>query len=123
MQRIGKWGQRGKETLAVHEVGEAAAMVRSLRELEWREEKGGGEGIRSTGRRASCCVPQKKKKEGVRYADEGEDREPIGCGKEGESALCECTKRVLHSQMIAERKWVPISIASVGHVETVTQRA
>ena len=40
MQRAGKWRQRGKETLAVHEVGEVTAMVRSLHELEWREEKG-----------------------------------------------------------------------------------
>ena len=37
--------------------------------------------------------PQKKKKEGkrgVRYKSEGGSREPIGCGKEGESALREC---------------------------------
>ena len=64
MQRTGKWGQHGMETLAVHEVGEASAMVRSLRELEWREEKGGGEGIRSTRMHASYRVLPKEEKGG-----------------------------------------------------------
>ena len=54
-------------------------MVRSLHELEWREEKGGGEGIRSTGRHASGRVPKIRKIRGVWYGDEGKDREPIGC--------------------------------------------
>jgi len=33
VQHTGKWRQHGKETLAVHEMGEASAMVRFLREL------------------------------------------------------------------------------------------
>ena len=45
MQRTGKWRQSGRETLAGHEVGRASAMMRSLRELEWREENGGEKGF------------------------------------------------------------------------------
>ena len=34
VQRIGKWRQSGRETLASHEVVIASAMVRSLHELD-----------------------------------------------------------------------------------------
>ena len=61
VQRTGKWRQCGKEPLVVYEVGEASAMIRSLRELEWREEKGGGKGICLMGRRASGRVPKRGK--------------------------------------------------------------
>ena len=44
VQCTGTWRQRGRETLAGHEVGRASAMVRSLHELGWREEKGGERG-------------------------------------------------------------------------------
>ena len=40
VQRTRKCRWSGRETLAGHEVGRASTMVRSLRELEWREEKG-----------------------------------------------------------------------------------
>ena len=49
VQRTRKWRQSGRETLASHEVGRASVVVRSLHELEWRKEKGGGSG---TGTRA-----------------------------------------------------------------------
>ena len=39
MQHAGKWRRSGRETLASHKVGSASAMVRSLHELEWKEEK------------------------------------------------------------------------------------
>ena len=64
MQRARKWRQSGRETLASHEVGRASATVRSLRELELREEKGGGEGIHSMRRRPSSCVPKRRKRRG-----------------------------------------------------------
>ena len=35
-----EWRRRGWETLMVYEVRKRSAMVRTLRELEWREEKG-----------------------------------------------------------------------------------
>ena len=35
-----KWRRHGWETLMVYKVRKRSAMVRSLRELEWREEKG-----------------------------------------------------------------------------------
>jgi len=59
-----KWRWSGRETLASHEVGRASGTVRSLRELEWREEKGGGEGIHSMRRRPSSCVPKRRKRRG-----------------------------------------------------------
>ena len=57
----------------------------------------------------AAMSPKEERREGVGYGDEGEDREPTGCEKEGESTLRECTKRVLHSQTRAERQWVPVS--------------
>ena len=59
-----EWRRHGWETLMVHKVRKKLAIVRSLRELEWREEKGGGEGIRSTRMRASYRVPPKEEKGG-----------------------------------------------------------
>ena len=47
-----------------HKVGRASALVRSLHELEWRKEKGGGEGIHSTRKRPSSCVPNRRKRRG-----------------------------------------------------------
>ena len=64
VQRARKLRWSGRETLASHEVGRASATVRSLRELEWREEKGGGEGIHSTRRHPTSCVPKRRKKRG-----------------------------------------------------------
>ena len=62
-------------------------MVRSLRELEWREEKGGERGSLDE---EACERPcPKRTKGGVRYGGEGESREPTGCGKRRENELCE----------------------------------
>jgi len=48
-------------------------MVRSLRELEWREEP-------------------KEEKGGVRYGGEGESREPTGCEKRREKGTVRVNK-------------------------------
>ena len=40
-----KWRRHGWEALTVHEVGKKSAMVRSLRELEQREDEGEGRGF------------------------------------------------------------------------------
>ena len=40
-------------------------------------------------RRASGRVPKRGKQEGVRYGDEGEDREPIGCWEKGKRTVHE----------------------------------
>jgi len=58
-------GRSGRETLASHEVGRASAMVCSLHELEWREEKW-RRGLDSLdGEACKRPCPQKKKKWGV----------------------------------------------------------
>ena len=49
------------ETLAGHELGRVSAMVRSLRKLEWREEKGGERG--SLGEEV-CEQPCPKRRKG-----------------------------------------------------------
>ena len=59
-----KWRWSGREILASHEIGRSSARVRSLCKLEWREEKGGGEGIHSMRRRPSSCVPKRRKRRG-----------------------------------------------------------
>jgi len=60
-----------KGTLAGHELGRVSAMVRSLHELEWREEKG-EDGVRSMRRHASGHVLKEEKGGGVRYGGESE---------------------------------------------------
>ena len=55
-------------------------MVRSLRELEWREEKEEGRGFARWGGVQMVVFPKEEKGEGkgVRYGSEGRDREPTG---------------------------------------------
>ena len=62
-------------------------MVRSLRELEWREEK---EGERGSLVEEACerpCPKRRKRRGPIR--GEGESLEPTGCGKRRENELCE----------------------------------
>ena len=66
-------------------------MVRSLHELEWREEKGEDWGFaRRGGIRAAMSQKEEKGegKWGVRYGSKGGDREPTGCP--------ENRKRIVH---------------------------
>ena len=65
-------------------------MVRSLRELEWREEKGEERGFARRGRCAGGRVPKRRKQDwGVQYGDESEDREPTGCQEKGKRTVHE----------------------------------
>jgi hypothetical protein len=73
-----------EESPVGHKVVGASAMVRSLCELEWEkgERRGRGSlGKEACGRRA---YKKRKEREGVRYRNEGENREPTSMpGKEG----------------------------------------
>jgi hypothetical protein len=78
-------------------------MVRSLCELEWgkRRKEGMGfdwqGGVRATG-------PQRKRKRGVWYGNESENREPTRVpGSEG--VLCDKTRRVRHNAMAARERY------------------
>ena len=48
----------------VHKVRKRSAMVRSLRELEWRKEKGVERGFVRRGRRAVAAFPREEKERG-----------------------------------------------------------
>ena len=70
----------------VHAVGIKSAMVRSLCELGWREDKERrGEERRGGSLNEEACerpCPKRRKRRGegeVRHGDEGEDQEPTGC--------------------------------------------
>ena len=64
-------------------------MVRSLCELEWREEKGEERGFTRRGRRAAVVSPKEENRRRVWYGDESEDREPTGCQEKGKRRVHE----------------------------------
>ena len=47
-----------------HEVGKVSTMVRSLRELEWREEKREERGFAQRGRRVAAMSPKEENRRG-----------------------------------------------------------
>ena len=64
-------------------------MVRSLHELEWREEKGEERGSLDKGGVQAAVSPKEENRRGVRYEDEGEDQKPIGCREKGKHTVHE----------------------------------
>jgi hypothetical protein len=118
-----KWRRRrGKSLVKGHKMGRASAMVRSLCELEWGKRRKEGMGFdRQGGVRAT--VPKRKEKRGVRYGDEGKNREPTRVpGSEG--VQCDKMRRVRHSAVATRERhtWAPPQMASAGHAVTATRR-
>jgi hypothetical protein len=80
-----------------------------------------GEKARSTRRRSSNGAQKERRKRGVRYGDEGENREPTRMlGKEGHIAQeDEASAAQCRSLTRAGRKWALAQMAFVGHIEIV----
>jgi hypothetical protein len=96
-----------------HEVGNNSAMVRSLCKLEWGKKKRRGRGSLSKETCERHTSEKGNEREGVRYGDEGENREPTSVpGKEGRIVQgrgeCGAMPRPLeHDSRGSRHRWLP----------------
>ena len=91
------------EDTGCHEVGRVSTMVRSLHELEWREEKGEERGFAQRGRHVGGHVPKRENKRGVWYRNEGEDQESTECQEKEKCTVHEYGGCGIMSQLCDDR--------------------